>query len=237
MADGPSLPHGTAWTWGFATTGLGLVLAGLGLLGLAAPASAFDNALPEYAEYVNVKKRPGVQADDLGLAPRAELKGAPGLKVCGMQGLPPNCFSTSGPDADHAVAPLVPPKGKSQEAAIADIRRVVERYPVGQQNVDGGGFRIVASEPKYLYAQFESLKQGFIDDVEFAADPNGTGILWRTSSRIGVLDVLVNAKRANWILAELEKAGWTAPQLTEATYPEYFQLNTFQKPIPKSMLP
>ena len=48
-----------------------------------------------------------------------------------------------------------------------------------QEGIDGGGFKIITSEPGYLYIQFESLQSGFIDDVEFSANPNGDGILWR----------------------------------------------------------
>ena len=48
-----------------------------------------------------------------------------------------------------------------------------------QQEVDGGGFKIFADTPDYLFVQFESVKSGFIDDVEFAINPDGEGILWR----------------------------------------------------------
>lgn len=49
------------------------------------------------------------------------------------------------------------------------VPRVEARaVPPPQQEIDGGGFQVVTSTPTYLYVQFESLKAGYIDDVEFA---------------------------------------------------------------------
>eukprot|EP00667_Euglena_gracilis_P020364 EG_transcript_22060 len=93
------------------------------------PTPAFENAIPEAAKWATEPKRPGTQAADLGLLPRSFLEGRLGLKEC--RG-PPNCFSTSGPAEDNAVAPWLPPAGRSAEAAVAELRRVVEQYPPGQ---------------------------------------------------------------------------------------------------------
>jgi hypothetical protein len=57
-------------------------------------------------------------------------------------------------------------------------------------------------------------------------DPDG-GVQVRSSSRLGYLDLGVNAKRLNWISAKLRGKGWTAPAITKEDYPEYFQLLTF----------
>ena len=74
--------------------------------------------------------------------------------------------------------------------------------------------------------QFESLKFGFIDDVEFAVTDSEVQV--RSSSRdLGFLDLGVNGKRLNWISAELRAKGWTAPAITKEEYPDYFQLIFF----------
>ena len=39
--------------------------------------------------------------------------------------------------------------------------------------------------------------------------------------------VLLNAKRLNWISAELRAKGWTAPAITQEEYPDYFGLLFF----------
>ena len=42
------------------------------------------------------------------------------------------------------------------------------------QRVDGGGFKVVKETEGYLYCQFEALKKGYIDDVEFALNKDGS---------------------------------------------------------------
>ena len=66
----------------------------------------------------------------------------------------------------------------------------MKAYEPGQSNIDGGGFDIVTFDPKagYMYVQFESLKNGFIDDLELALvgdemDKNAVQV--RSSSRLG----------------------------------------------------
>eukprot|EP00965_Chrysotila_dentata_P051183 1696311-Pleurochrysis_carterae.AAC.5 len=44
-----------------------------------------------------------------------------------------------------------------------------------------------------MYVQYESLRRGYIDDVEFALAKGIVNV--RTSSRVGYLDLGVNAKR------------------------------------------
>lgn len=211
---------------------MGVFVAGLSLVGLVSvaqpqPALAFENAAPEAAQYAKKGKSPGKQPTNLGVLERKELDGALGLASCGGA---PNCFSTSGPDVKipHTVAPWTAPAGTSPEEAIAQVKAVVEAYPPYQNQIDGGGFKIVTAEPTYLYIQFESLVSGFIDDVEFAANPNGEGVLLRSSSRQGYLDQAVNAKRLNWISEQLRKAGWTAPELTREGYLSYFKQNNLE---------
>jgi uncharacterized protein (DUF1499 family) len=220
--DPSALSSGSSFTT-FAAIG---ILVGLAVgFGAPLPSAAFENAIPEAAAYSNERKSPGDQPKDLGLRPRKELSNAVGLKACDGA---PHCFSTSGPDDKHRVAAWVPPAGTSPTDALAQLKDVVAAYPPGQQEIDGGGFKVITSEPDYLYVQFESLKSGFIDDVEFAANPEGPGILLRSSSRQGYLDILVNAKRLNWIAEQLEQRGWVAPQLTRANHLDYFKLNNLE---------
>ena len=93
--------------------------------------------------------------------------------------------------------------------------------------VDRGGFSIVTNTADYLYVQFESMKHGFIDDVEFAVTQSGKEVQVRSSSRIGNLDLGVNAKRLNWISADLRAKGWTAPAITKEDYPDYYNTLVF----------
>ena len=49
----------------------------------------------------------------------------------------------------------------------------------------------------------------------------------RSSSRLGFLDLRVNAKRLNWISARLRAKGWTAPAITKDEYPDYYFMMPF----------
>lgn len=66
----------------------------------------------------------------------------------------------------------------------------MKAYEPGQSNIDGGGFDIVTFDPKagYIYVQFESLKNGYIDDLELALvgdDKDKNAVQVRSSSRLG----------------------------------------------------
>ncbi len=176
------------------------------------PALAFDNGIPEMEMYKNKDKNPGTQ-------PKLGLKSNGKLAMCD-DGL--NCFSTSG-DEIHRIDLWKPKPGNN---AMKDLTETIKAYPPGQSRVDKGGFSIVTSKPDYLYVQFESMKHGFIDDVEFAVNKNNE-VQVRSSSRIGGLDLGVNAKRLNWISADLRGKGWKAPAITKEDYPDYFNTLVF----------
>ena len=106
-----------------------------------------------------------------------------------------------------------------------ELLEVIKAYPPYQARIDGGGFLVIAADAEYLYVQFESLKNGFIDDVEFAV--HGDKVQVRSSSRIGFLDLGVNAKRLNYIAAQMRDRGWAAPSITKEAYPDYFALLNF----------
>ena len=199
---------------------------------VGARCGAFENAIPESAKYADRTKRKGPEPKDLGVRKRQVLddEGDPvtvvGLKECDGK---PHCFSTTG-DAtlesrlvkgvDGLLRPWVPAAGDA--TPLRTVAAVVRAYEPGQNGVDGGGFKIFAARDDYLYAQFESLKAGWLDDVEFALAPSGSGVLVRSSARYGVLDVGVNAIRLNAIAAALRAKGWTIGAIDAKQYPDYF---------------
>lgn len=146
------------------------------------------------------------------------------IQECGVA---PNCFSSTSSD-EHYLKPWSYPSG-GKARAMADLEKVIKLYPPGQQDVDGGGFQIQNLDEKgYVYVQFESLKRGYIDDVEFLVKPaNGDSgeVLVRSASRLGYLDLGVNAKRLNWLSQKLRDLGWTAPKITAELFPRYVSEN------------
>lgn len=176
------------------------------------PAIAFDNGISDMELYKNKPKHPGTRPE-LGLQSNGKLA------MCD-DGL--NCFSTSG-DETHLLDLWKPKAGSN---AMIDLLGTIKAYPPGQARVDKGGFSIVTSKADYLYVQFASMKHGFIDDVEFAMTANNE-VQVRSSSRLGNLDLGVNAKRLNWISADLREKGWTAPAITKDDYPDYFNTLVF----------
>uniref|UniRef100_A0A7S2S9B5 DUF1499 domain-containing protein n=1 Tax=Rhizochromulina marina TaxID=1034831 RepID=A0A7S2S9B5_9STRA len=199
-------------------------------LGSMDAAEAFPNAMPEAAKFSDRPKKRGPEPKDIGLSVRSlnmegDLSDGPVLKGCKSS---PNCFSTSGDpqfDVPSLITPWKPPATQSKEATVAQLLKTIESYPPGQQGVDGGGFKVVKSKEGYIYTQFESLKNGYIDDVEFAVAEDGSEVQVRSSSRLGYLDFLVNAKRLNWFADALRADGWAAGAITSKSHPDYFQQN------------
>mmetsp|Transcript_66056 Transcript_66056/g.123209 ORF Transcript_66056/g.123209 Transcript_66056/m.123209 type:complete len:282 (+) Transcript_66056:32-877(+) len=192
-------------------------------------AHAFENALPDVAKFQN-NRNAGNQPKDLGLAVRQlnkfDTTDGPVLKECGYG---PNCFSTTGDVEDPFISSLIPrwqiPPSKSIRDAMAQLEELVRTYPPGQNNVDGGGFQVMSVTDNYLYAQFESLKKGRVDDVEFLIDSDGT-VQVRSSGRIGrKADFGSNAKRLNYLSKRLRENGWNAPEISKDTHPYYYARN------------
>jgi uncharacterized protein (DUF1499 family) len=153
-----------------------------------------------------------------------------GLKPCGPA---PNCFCSTDDiedDPEHNIPAWTWPKDMDESQAFQQLQQVVQAYKPGQGNIDGGGFRIFKSEPGYLYVQFESLKNGYIDDVEFAYinDKGDNAVQVRSSSRIGYLDFGVNAKRLNYIAQDLRAKGWTATGVDFSVHKDYAIQNNLQ---------
>ena len=105
----------------------------------------------------------------------------------------PNCVSSQADPQDerHYIAPLAL-KGN----AIAAVRKAVESLPRTS---------VVQVEPGYLYVEFRSKLMGFVDDVEFLADPAKGVVHVRSASRLGRRDFGVNRSRVEKLRALLEK--------------------------------
>jgi uncharacterized protein (DUF1499 family) len=175
------------------------------------PVIAFDNGIPDMTLYM-------MQAKYSGTQPALGLQGNGKLLRCDYE---PNCFSTSG-DESHLLRSW---RAKAGSNAMGELLETIRTYPPGQAGIDKAGFSIITASADYLYVQFESLKRGFIDDVEFAVKDGEVQV--RSSSRLGFLDLGVNAKRLNWISAELRAKGWTADAITREDHPDYFGLLFF----------
>ena len=197
------------------------------------PAAAFDNAILDYGKYAKKPKRRGDAPKDLGVSKRkinaasldADPKAFEGLRGCDGK---TNCFSTTGDDlledrlthgADTLIKPWLPP---ADDATPFDtLVAQVKAYEPGQGFIDGGGFQVVKQTGTYLYLQFEALKKGYLDDVEFFITEDRS-VQVRSSSRVGSSDFGVNAKRLNYIAAGLRDKGWAIEEITPQTHPDYF---------------
>ena len=195
---------------------------------------AFENAVPN--SYTMPKSK-GPAPRDLGLNSFGKLREC--LKPS------PNCFSTTtfnggeedleeergeqvGADmwgVDHTI-PLWEFEGTDPNEGFLKLKRAIEKYEPGHDGIDGGGFSIIKLDPvrRYIYVQFESLKRGYIDDVEFVVNPD-CKVQVVSSSRLGYLDYRVNAKRLNYIRSKLVNSGFKIEEISFKTHPVYFDSN------------
>jgi len=90
----------------------------------------------------------------------------------------PNCVSSVESRDSHRIAPL--------QATLGQVRTAVSGMP---------GARIIEDREPYLYAEFTSRLMGFVDDVEFLAEPAAGLVHVRSASRLGHSDLGVNRKR------------------------------------------
>ena len=139
-----------------------------------------------------------INADSLD----ADEKTFVGLRQCDGK---TNCFSTTGDDLledrikrgfDTLIRPWQPPADDA--TPFTTLVAQVKAYEPGQGFIDGGGFQVIKETDSYLYVQFEALKKGYIDDVEFYMAEDGA-VQVRSGSRVGSSDFGVNAKRLNYI--------------------------------------
>ncbi len=210
-----------------------LSITGISAVTLLSPnqADAFPNAMAEAKKYADRPKRKGDPPKDLGVLPRTTegvdaTETSPRLRTCSGN---PNCFSTTG-DAlledrqqygvDFFIAPWKP--NAEETNPLQAVAAAIATYEPGQGGVDGGGFALIKQTDSYLYYQFEALKKGYIDDVEFAVHPTTNGVMVRSASRVGVTDFGVNAIRLNYIAAKLRSKGWTIAEITPETHRDYW---------------
>eukprot|EP00550_Attheya_septentrionalis_P004097 CAMPEP_0198294108 /NCGR_PEP_ID=MMETSP1449-20131203/20704_1 /TAXON_ID=420275 /ORGANISM="Attheya septentrionalis, Strain CCMP2084" /LENGTH=282 /DNA_ID=CAMNT_0043993965 /DNA_START=117 /DNA_END=963 /DNA_ORIENTATION=- len=203
-----------------------LTLSTLSIFGINSQAvNAFPNKIGD--KYDDRPKRKGPQPNDLGVSTRKDIVGEEylGLKNCGSA---PNCFCSTDSiedDPEHNIPSWVWPEkyANDQEKAFTELEEVINSYEPGQGMIDGGGFKVIKSDPKagYLYAQFQSYKNGYIDDFELAYLGGDRVVNIRSSSRVGYLDFGVNAKRVNYIANILKAKGWNAPGVDFASHQDY----------------
>ena len=198
------------------------------------PANAFANKISN--KYDDRPKQRGSKPPALGVLERESLDmddGSDsgtylGLKPCGAA---PNCFCSTTKlteDAEHSIPAFIWPNNMDQAAAMAQLKEVLQVYQPTPK-VDGGGFDIKTATSDYIYVQYESLKNGYIDDVEFAVIKDKRygerQVQVRSSSRLGYLDYGVNAKRINAIAAALRTKSWNAVGVDYTTHPFYASEN------------
>jgi uncharacterized protein (DUF1499 family) len=177
------------------------------LLTSAAPSFAFENRLDD--QYLDRTPQTGRQPDYLGVKTRtsATLKrDYEGLAPCDGR---PNCWCSNTPKQDNLARYLDP--WDANGSSIQDLKQVIDTYEVGQQGIDGGGFKVIEYDEKaqYIYVQFQSYKSGYIDDTEFWFNPENKQFEVRSASRLGQSDLGVNAKRLEYVGGRLEKEfGW-----------------------------
>lgn len=204
------------------------------LLSPPEPANAFPNASPEAKLYADRPKRKGDPPKDLGILPRTTegidaTETSPRLRTCSGN---PNCFSTTGDASledrqqygvDFFLPTWIPPRGEARP--LETVAAVVAGYEPGQGGIDGAGFALIKKTDSYLYYQFEALKKGYIDDVEFATAADGAaagGVMVRSASRVGVTDFGVNAIRLNCIGDKLRSKGWEIAEITPESHRDYW---------------
>lgn len=149
---------------------------------LAAPTSPMPMAALPFFGSMFAGQRPG----NLGVN-NGQLAPCPGS---------PNCVVSQGnPDAEHAIAPIA--YSGEASSALAQLEAVITAMP---------RTAIIEKNDSYLYAEFTSRLMGYVDDVEFYADPVASVIHVRSASRLGESDLGVNRKRIEAIRAAFAEA-------------------------------
>ncbi|MCT0218305.1 DUF1499 domain-containing protein [Synechococcus sp. CS-1329] len=87
------------------------------------------------------------------------------------------------------------------QAALEQLALQLEATPAVQIET-----RLDSPQLSYLHATAESQLFGFVDDLELALDPSGTGLQARSESRLGDSDLGVNARRLEQLRLSLEPA-------------------------------
>jgi uncharacterized protein (DUF1499 family) len=94
----------------------------------------------------------------------------------------PNCVCSFETRESHGIAPL--------NGDLAQVKAAVSQMPRAV---------IISEDGNYLYAEFTSSLMGYVDDVEFLADPAQNIVHVRSASRLGYGDMGVNRARIEMI--------------------------------------
>lgn len=219
------------------------------IAGHSGQASGFENRVgPSISQFR--QKRSLFQSDEgkvakIMISGGGSYSGPPSLDGCEPKAV--NCLSSQATRFSGAkLKPWVYQNKSSVAEAMAELRSVVDAYPPGQNNVDGGGFQVAIAEPEYLWVEYESQRFGYIDDVEFLFDPTFTKqkgiesavsgrVFVRSASRVGEADFGVNAVRLARLASDLKaKGNWEIQPSTAETYSKYWETNC---KLPGTVLP
>jgi uncharacterized protein (DUF1499 family) len=105
----------------------------------------------------------------------------------------PNCVSSQSTDPRHAIDPL------RYEGTAEKARALLIEAASGMKRA-----RIVATEERYIHAEFTSALFRFVDDVEFLLDSETKTIQVRSASRVGYSDLGVNRRRVEEIRSRFD---------------------------------
>jgi uncharacterized protein (DUF1499 family) len=94
----------------------------------------------------------------------------------------PNCVSSFDSRDSHAIEPI-----RGTPEAVRQALNQMERVEI---ITDSGG---------YIHAEFTSRLMGYVDDVEFLANPHEGVVHVRSASRLGYSDMGVNRERIEQI--------------------------------------
>ena len=107
----------------------------------------------------------------------------------------PNCVVSENADEEHLVAPFT--YTGDPAAAIDQLADLIAAQP---------RTTIIEQTATYLYAEFASRLMGFVDDVEFYADPDAQVVQVRAAARLGESDLGVNRKRVETLRQQFNPA-------------------------------
>ncbi len=129
----------------------------------------------------------GKRPDNLGVN-QGKLLACPGT---------PNCVSSQADASDkqHFIEAIT--TDKAPKDAIASLKAIIEAMERSTIN---------EVTDNYLYAEFASKLMGFVDDIEFYAEPSGV-IHVRSAARLGKSDLGVNRKRVDAIREKFQANG------------------------------
>lgn len=99
----------------------------------------------------------------------------------------PNCVCSFETRDSHRIDPL--------RGDLDTVKRAVAQMPRAE---------IIREDGNYLYAEFTSRLMGYVDDVEFLADPASGVVHVRSASRLGHSDLGVNRERVENIRALMQ---------------------------------